>query len=63
MSLNLQQNEAFSTFLTNNGFATVNDVPVDVLKNIVLNHVLQGQVASASLSTTFVNTTPGLLIV
>ncbi|WP_297511499.1 fasciclin domain-containing protein [Flavobacterium sp.] len=50
-------NEAFSTFLTANGFASVNDVPVPVLKNILLNHVLGAEIASAAIPTaTYVST-------
>lgn len=43
-------NEAFQDFLTANGFATLNDVPVDVLKQVLLNHVVSGAVQSNALS-------------
>ena len=49
-------NDAFDTFLSANGFASVNDVPVDVLTQILLNHVVSGEAMSTSLSTTYVNT-------
>ncbi len=49
-------NAAFATFLQANGFATVNDVPVDVLKQVLLYHVVSGKVASTDLSTGYVNT-------
>ena len=43
-------NEAFQDFLTANGFETLNDVPVDVLKQVLLNHVVSGAVQSSALS-------------
>lgn len=49
-------NEAFATFLTANGFASLNDVPTDVLKNVLLNHVIGAKVLSGDLSTGYVNT-------
>ena len=33
-------NDAFNAFLTANGFANLDAVPVPVLKNILLNHVI-----------------------
>ncbi|MFC4268560.1 fasciclin domain-containing protein [Polaribacter marinivivus] len=44
-------NQAFETFLQSKGFASVNDVPVDVLRNILLNHVITGNLRSTDLST------------
>ena len=44
-------NDAFSAFLTANGFAVLEDVPVDVLTQILLNHVISGEATSGSLST------------
>jgi len=35
-------NDAFDTFLAANDFATLGDVPTDVLANILLNHVIAG---------------------
>jgi len=49
-------NEAFSTFLGAAGFATVNDVPVPVLRQILLNHVVSGTVQSSQLSTGYIST-------
>lgn len=47
-------NEAFDKFLSDNGFAGVADVPVDVLKNILLNHVVSGKNISTGLTTGYV---------
>lgn len=49
-------NDAFQAFLTTNGFATLNDVPVGVLTQVLLNHVVLGDNVSTSLSTGYVNT-------
>ncbi len=49
-------NTAFEAFLNANGFASVEDVPVEILTNILLNHVLNGAVESSSLTTGYVNT-------
>jgi uncharacterized surface protein with fasciclin (FAS1) repeats len=49
-------NEAFATFLAANNFATVDDVPVDVLANILLNHVIGAEVMAADVTTGYVNT-------
>lgn len=49
-------NEAFATFLTSNGYASINDVPVAALKEILLNHVVSGENLSTSLSTGYVKT-------
>lgn len=46
-------NDAFATFL--NG-ASVNDVPVDVLTNVLLNHVVAGTVESSQLTTGYIST-------
>jgi len=45
---------AFDAFLSDNGFAALGDVPTDVLKNILLNHVVAGKVVSSDLSTGYV---------
>ena len=42
-------NAAFQKFLTDNGFANLNEVPTDVLSNILLNHVISGNVPSSAL--------------
>lgn len=45
---------AFDKFLADNGFAALSDVPVDVLSNILLNHVVSGKVKSTDLSTGYI---------
>ncbi|MFC5195418.1 fasciclin domain-containing protein [Bizionia hallyeonensis] len=42
-------NDAFAAFLSANGFASLNDVPTDVLSQILLNHVISGSVPSTAL--------------
>ncbi|MFN4199031.1 MAG: fasciclin domain-containing protein, partial [Flavobacterium sp.] len=49
-------NDAFSAFLGAAGFASVDDVPVPVLTQILLNHVVAGTVQSSQLSTGYVST-------
>ena len=49
-------NEAFAAFLDENDFESVDDVPADVLRNILLNHVIEGKLASTDLSTGYANT-------
>jgi transforming growth factor-beta-induced protein len=49
-------NAAFSTFLSNNGFNSLDEVPVDVLTNILLNHVVGGRLASTDLTTGYAST-------
>jgi len=49
-------NAAFTAFLSQNNIASLNDVPVDVLTQILLNHVIVGENASTSLTTGYVNT-------
>ena len=44
-------NDAFGAFLTAKGFANLDDVPTDVLTQILLNHVVAGDVKSTDLST------------
>lgn len=43
-------NQAFNNFLATTPYATVNDVPVPVLKEILLNHVVNGAAQSGSLT-------------
>ncbi|NER15987.1 fasciclin domain-containing protein [Spongiivirga citrea] len=43
-------NAAFSTFLSENNFASLGDVPTDVLAQILLNHVIEGKIRSAVLT-------------
>lgn len=42
-------NDAFNAFLTANGFANLDAVPVPVLKNILLNHVIGTEIPSSAL--------------
>jgi uncharacterized surface protein with fasciclin (FAS1) repeats len=49
-------NEAFTAFLTANNFASINDVPVPVLTQVLLNHVVVGEVLSTDLATGYINT-------
>ncbi len=44
-------NEAFTTFLSDNGFASLEAVPTDVLAKILLNHVISGEITSTDLIT------------
>lgn len=49
-------NAAFNTFLSANGFANIDAVPVSVLKEVLLNHVLTGTNRSTDLTTGYVKT-------
>lgn len=49
-------NQAFTAFLEQKGFDSLEDVPVPVLKEILLNHVVTGEATSSSLSTGYVKT-------
>jgi uncharacterized surface protein with fasciclin (FAS1) repeats len=49
-------NKAFKTFLAAAGYAKVEDVPVNVLKQILLNHVVSGSVKSTALTNGYVKT-------
>ncbi|MCF8464791.1 MAG: fasciclin domain-containing protein [Flavobacteriales bacterium] len=49
-------NDAFAAFLTANSFATLEDVPVDLLRSVLLNHVLGTEVKAAAVATGYVNT-------
>ncbi|MCB0466288.1 MAG: fasciclin domain-containing protein [Aequorivita sp.] len=49
-------NAAFAAFLNANGFASLDDVPTDLLKNVLLNHVVSGKVMAADLTTGYINT-------
>ena len=44
-------NDAFATFLADYEFARLEDVPVEVLTQVLLNHVISGEATSGSLST------------
>ncbi|WP_035649399.1 fasciclin domain-containing protein [Flavobacterium sp. ASV13] len=49
-------NAAFSAFLTANGYSDLNAVPVPILKEILLNHVLSTKVKSTEIATGYVKT-------
>lgn len=49
-------NAAFTAFLSANGFANLEAVPVPVLKNLLLNHVLGAEVKAAAVTTSFTKT-------
>lgn len=46
---------AFTAFLADNGFATLADVPDEVLRQVLLNHVIGSQVASSALTTGYLS--------
>ena len=46
--------DAFATFLSDNGFASLDEVPADVLEMILMNHVQEGSIMSADLSTGYI---------
>ncbi|SHJ84193.1 fasciclin domain-containing protein [Pseudozobellia thermophila] len=48
-------NAAFEAFLSDNGFASLDDIPEDVLEQVLLNHVVAGNVMSTDLSTTYIS--------
>ncbi|NNE02598.1 MAG: fasciclin domain-containing protein [Eudoraea sp.] len=48
-------NAAFQQFLTDNNFASLGDIPVDVLTALLLNHVVSGENLSTGLSTGYIN--------
>lgn len=47
-------NDAFAAFLSENGFASLGDVPVNVLRQVLLNHVQEGEIMSGSLNTGYI---------
>ncbi|MCL9770137.1 fasciclin domain-containing protein [Flavobacterium sp. HXWNR69] len=49
-------NDAFQNFLRDKGFSSLNDVPVETLTQILLNHVVAGTNLSTSLQTGYVKT-------
>lgn len=49
-------NDAFAAFLAANSFDTLEDVPVDVLTQVLLNHVISGSFESSELTTGFATT-------
>lgn len=49
-------NAAFADFLAANNFNSLNDIPVDVLTQVLLNHVISGAVRSTDLTEGYVAT-------
>jgi len=49
-------NTAFENFLADNNFNTLEEIPVEVLTQVLLNHVIAGEAFSTSLSTGYGNT-------
>lgn len=49
-------NEAFNTFLSANGFSSIEAVPIPLLKEILLNHVVNDELFANELSTGYVKT-------
>ena len=49
-------NEAFSSFLEEKGFNSLDEVPKELLTQILLNHVIDGSLKSTDLSTGYANT-------
>ena len=49
-------NDAFDAFLTSINATSLEDIPVDVLTNVLLNHVILGEVESSSLTNGYANT-------
>lgn len=47
-------NDAFAAFLADNGFANLQEVPTDVLTQILLNHVQEGEIMSSNLVTGYI---------
>ena len=44
-------NDAFDSFLSSANFTSLDEIPVDVLTNVLLNHVILGELESSSLTT------------
>lgn len=47
-------NAAFNTFLQDNGYESLNDVPVDLLTKVLMNHVQSGVIDSGDLTTGYI---------
>jgi len=43
-------NAAFNTFLADNGYATIEDVPIGLLTQVLLNHVISSEIRSNALT-------------
>ena len=49
-------NDAFDAFLTSINVASLDDIPVDILTNVLLNHVIIGEAQSGSLTNGYAST-------
>ena len=49
-------NMVFQSFLTSNGFSSIDDVPTALLKKVLLNHVMEGIVEYRDFETGYYNT-------
>lgn len=49
-------NAAFDQFLSENGYTSINNVPTSLLKEIILNHILSGDIQSSELGTGYKRT-------
>lgn len=47
-------NAAFNAFLSANGFSSLDEVPEEVLTQILLNHVQEGEIMSSKLTTSYI---------
>lgn len=47
-------NDAFAAFLSANGFASLGEVPVELLTRILMNHVQEGAILSSDLTTGYI---------
>lgn len=48
-------NAAFNAFLSANGFDSLDDVPEDLLREVLLNHVQSGEIMASDLSTGYIS--------
>ncbi len=49
-------NAAFDNFLSGAGFSSPDEIPTDVLKRVLLNHVISGRVSASEFSTGYIST-------
>lgn len=47
-------NDAFAAFLSDNGFSNLNEVPKDLLTQVLMNHVQSGTISSGDLTTGYI---------
>lgn len=48
-------NAAFNSFLSENGFESLDEVPEDLLREVLLNHVQEGEIMSGDFSTGYIS--------